>query len=275
MRRLFLLSFLACASALPAAGLRAQGAAPPAAADAGALADSVQRAATGAYLRGDREGVRAARMFAERALAVHPNDPMLLHQAGYALYREALQAAPSGAARERSAEETRAMRELLDRAVQMLEKSASLRRLPETHALLGAIYGRKAGLVGGMGAMEPGMRAGSELERAVEMGPENPRVWLLQGTNALFTPAMWGGGDDKALEALQKAVQLFGADAQRAPLPTWGRAEAHAWLGMVHQRRRDYERARAAFNEALRLEPSYAWVRTVLLPRLEQSQRSR
>lgn len=270
---LFLPSLLACAATPSAAPLGAQGGA--AVADAGALADSVQRAATGAFLRGDREGSRAARMFGERALAAYPDDPILLHQAGYALYREALLGLSSGTVQERSPEETRALRELLDRAVQVLERSASLRRLPETYALLGAVYGRQAGLVGGAGAMQPGARAASEIERAVELGPNNPRVWLLRGTNALFTPAMWGGGDERALEALQKAVQLFQVDAQRPPLPTWGRAETHAWIGVIHQRRRDYAGARAAYEEALRVEPSYAWVRNVLLPRLEQSQGTR
>ncbi|HEX5727123.1 MAG TPA: tetratricopeptide repeat protein [Longimicrobiaceae bacterium] len=249
-------------------------AAPPAAAQqptAAVLADSVQRQATAAFLRNDANGVRAARMLAERGQALYPNDALLLHQLGYALYREALLVTSSGPADQRSAQDRQALKELLTRAQRTLEQSAGIRALPETYALLSAVFGQQAGNARGVAAMRPGMRAGQEMERALEAGAENPRVWLLRGTNALYTPAMWGGGADKAQQYLERAIQFFERDAARSPLPTWGHAEAYAWLGNIYSRKRDFDRARTAYNAALRLEPQYGWVRTVLLPRLDRS----
>jgi tetratricopeptide (TPR) repeat protein len=256
------------AAATPSLGAQAAAARP---AETGTIADSVQRAATASFFRGDRAGVRAARMLGERGLAAHPNDALLLHQTGYALYREALLLTSTASAQSRTPGDAQALKDLLTRAEQTLNKSAALRRLPETHALLSAVYGQQAGSARGVGAMRPGMRAGTEIERALDMDRDNPRVWLLRGTNALYTPAMWGGGQDKAQESLLKAVQLFANDTQRGPLPTWGRAEAHAWLGIIHSRKREYAQARTAYNEALRLEPNYGWVRDQLIPRLNRA----
>ncbi|HEX8451663.1 MAG TPA: tetratricopeptide repeat protein [Longimicrobium sp.] len=272
IRHSLLIALLTAGSAAftPSLGAQAAAARP---ADNLTIADSVQRAATASFFRGDRAGVRAARMLGERGLAAHPNDALLLHQTGYAFYREALLLTSATTAQSRSPEDAKTLRDLLTRAEQTLNKSAALRRLPETHALLAAVYGQQAGAARGVGAMRPGMRAGTEIERAMDIDRDNPRVWLLRGTNALYTPAMWGGGQDKALEALQRSVQLFANDAQRGPLPTWGRAEAYAWLGIVHSRKREYAQARVAYNEALRLEPSYGWVRDLLLPRLPQAAR--
>lgn len=269
-RHALLIALLATASAAPS--LRAQAAAARPA-DTAALADSIQRATTAAFFRGDGAAIRAARMLGERGLAAYPNDALLLHQTGYALYREALLMTSSTTAQSRSPRDAQTLKDLLTRAEQTLNKSAGLRRIPETHALLSAVYGQQAGAARGVGAMRPGMRAGTEIERALDLDRDNPRVWLLRGTNALYTPAMWGGGQDKALEALQRSVQLFANDTQRGPLPTWGRAEAYAWLGIIHSRKREYEQARAAYTEALRLEPSYGWVRDLLLPRLNQRAR--
>jgi tetratricopeptide (TPR) repeat protein len=238
------------------------------------LADSVQRLATSAFFRADQEGARAARMLAERALVLYPNEPLLHHHLGYALYREALLMTAAKAPDRRTNQEKQALRDLLARAQQALERSAALRPIPETYAILSAVAGQQAGAARGVGAMRHGMRAGAEMERAVELGAGNPRVWLTRGTNALYTPAMWGGGQDKAQQYLQKAVDLFRTDSARGPLPTWGRAEAYAWLGMVLLRKREYAQARTAYNEALRIEPGYGWVRNVLLPRLDREARA-
>nr|WP_279311490.1 tetratricopeptide repeat protein [Salinibacter ruber] len=53
-------------------------------------------------------------------------------------------------------------------------------------------------------------------------------------------------------------------------MPSWGHAEAHAWVGVAHMEAERYDPARTAFKTALDLNPDYGWVRSVLLPRLEQ-----
>ncbi|MCS3785375.1 tetratricopeptide repeat protein [Salinibacter ruber] len=53
-------------------------------------------------------------------------------------------------------------------------------------------------------------------------------------------------------------------------MPSWGHAEAHAWVGVAHMEAERYDPARTAFETALDLNPDYGWVRSVLLPRLEK-----
>ena len=106
------------------------------------------------------------------------------------------------------------------------------------------------------------------MDRALKLGPDNPRVLLLRGINAVHAPRMVGGGLERAQEYLEQSVALFGRTTSAALLPSWGHAEAYAWLGRVHERRGDRERAERAYMHALELDPNFSWVSRVLLPRL-------
>jgi len=104
----------------------------------------------------------------------------------------------------------------------------------------------------------------------MRIGKENPRVWLVNGIGSLFTPAQWGGGSETALGQLTKAETLFKSDHPAKAMPDWGRAETYAWLGITHQKLGHKEESRLAYQEALRLEPGFVWVKEVLLPGLEK-----
>jgi hypothetical protein len=73
-----------------------------------------------------------------------------------------------------------------------------------------------------------------------------------------------------AISQLNKAEALFKTDRPGKAMPDWGHAETYAWLGIAHQRLGHKDESRRAFQEALRLEPGFAWVRDVLLPGLER-----
>jgi len=60
-----------------------------------------------------------------------------------------------------------------------------------------------------------GPKAGNILEVALNEDPTNPRAYLLMGQNLFYTPAMFGGGADKAKPFLEKAAALF-AKADRS-----------------------------------------------------------
>ena len=49
--------------------------------------------------------------------------------------------------------------------------------------------------------------------------------------------------------------------------------DAYAWLGQVAVRCGDPDAARRHYLQALEIEPQFAWVRSVLLPALEQGRR--
>jgi tetratricopeptide (TPR) repeat protein len=229
------------------------------------LADSARVSIESAVARGDLPALDASVALLDRGLALHANDPLLRHYRGYALYRAGTVAfGMHGAARARP---------YFDRAGETLEPLARGATIPETWALLSSVYGMQIATsrVSMIAGMRLGPKATEQMERAVEAGPRNPRVWVLRGINAFNTPSTFGGGVEKAEAHLKKALALFVADSARAPLPAWGRADAHIWLGQVYAKLGKPEAARAEYQAALALQPRHPWITEMLLPALGRS----
>ncbi len=224
-------------------------------------ADSARRVLDAAVLRGDSAGIRAARRISERALLAFPDDGLLLHYQGSALWREGQWLAGHG--------NPEASVTAMEQAIAVLQRSAAQRPLPETQAILASAYGALAG--GGVAAaMRYGPRANEAEGIARGMAPENPRVLLLGAISAYYKPAAFGGGKDKARQALAQALAGFARETVAAPLPSWGHAEALAWQGRFATDAGDTAAARAAYTQALALAPDYTWVHRVLLPALDR-----
>lgn len=69
-----------------------------------------------------------------------------------------------------------------------------------------------------------GPKAGNILEVALNVDPTNPRAYLLMGQNLFYTPAMFGGGADKAKPFLDKAAALFAKEDTTPTIqPSWGK----------------------------------------------------
>ena len=196
------------------------------------------------------------------ALEAAPDDAVLLHYTGYAWYREASLLAADGHKREAG--------RALDQAQRALEASGKTLDWPETAALRASVLGQRIGLSGNpLTPMRLGPRSDHLMDAAVKRDSTNPRVWLLRGIGSWHRPRLFGGGADRAERELRRAIALFDDDHPVSPAPAWGRAEAHAWLGLVLADRKRVEEARAAYDAALAIEPDNAWVRGVLLPALE------
>ena len=231
-------------------------------------ADSARVQIEQANVRGNLDQLRASRVLIDRALTAFAGDPLLEHYAAYALYREATLLMARNGAKES------VYRPLLEEADSLLERSASKLQLPETYALRSAVLGQ---LIGSnpLRGMSLGPKSGKAMDRAMEVGPDNPRVWLMSGIGAMFTPGMFGGGLEKSEAHLRKAIALFTTDQPAPPLPAWGHAEAYVWLGQALHKSKRTEDARAAYAKALELDPDNGWVRDVLVPALDRSERGR
>jgi tetratricopeptide (TPR) repeat protein len=241
-------------------------AAAPAAAGAQTLAgrdrwaDSARLLIESAVRRSSPAGLDTARVLIERAMTAFPNDALLQHYDGYALYRKAT------LAQQRSSDKEVA--QLLDMAREALEGSGKRLVLPETYALQSAVYGQIISRSRNpLAGMTLGRKSSEATDRAIEEGPRNPRVWLLRGIGAIFTPSMWGGGLDKAQQYLEKSVTLYESDAPARPLPAWGKAEAFLWLGQVYAKQGKADASRAAYETAIRLEPDNGWAKALLAAR--------
>ncbi len=220
--------------------------------------DEIRVAIERGFFASDPEALARARETATVALGVAPNDALLLHYRGYAAFREAT-LRPGDANR-------KARTALLDDAERDLTRSNELRPLPESTALLGAVSAQR--ITGALSMARFGFKAERLLDAAMELDATNPRVWLLRGISAFHKPSAFGGGMDRAAADLAKAAALFARAKPAADAPSWGRSETHAWLGRAHDARGRPDLARAEYTAALRLAPSYRWVRDDLLPML-------
>lgn len=157
---------------------------------------------------------------------------------------------------------------LLDEAVELLRENIEAdEEDAESHALLSAVYGLQvAGSA--RGGMLRGTESGRAIDRAMELSPANPRVLFLNGVGKFHTPQTFGGGEDRAERLLRRAVAAFRTEPPDRPWPRWGLVDVHAWLGIVAERRGDRAAARTHYEDALRIEPEFDWVKRVLLPNL-------
>jgi hypothetical protein len=71
-----------------------------------------------------------------------------------------------------------------------------------------------------------GQEAAAALQKGMELDPNNPRLYYLQGMSVFGTPEQFGGGKEKAKPILQKAVDLFKAEQPKPMYPHWGQKQA-------------------------------------------------
>ncbi len=67
-----------------------------------------------------------------------------------------------------------------------------------------------------------GTEAGTDLQKAIALNPNNPRLYYLQGMSVFGTPEQFGGGKEKAKPLFQKAVDLGKAEQLKPLYPHWG-----------------------------------------------------
>ena len=115
-----------------------------------------------------------------------------------------------------------------------------------------------------------GSRMTAEIDKAIKLDPDNPRVALQKGINEFYTPPAFGGGIRQAQASFERAIALFARYDPQPLFPAWGHAEAWAWLGRTYARSGDRSKARDAYEAALRIDSTYTWVSRVLKPALDR-----
>ncbi|MEM9998185.1 MAG: tetratricopeptide repeat protein [Bacteroidota bacterium] len=162
--------------------------------------------------------------------------------------------------------------DMIDAAIEHLEQAEELSPdFAEAYALHSSLLGQKVGMKPMLG-MLIGPKVGRIMDRGKAADPDNPRVVMTEAQSLLFTPKMWGGSKERAMEGFRRAITLFEAEAANPPAdplaPRWGHDEAYAWLGLALSELERPDEARAAYEQALAINPSYGWVSRVLLPQV-------
>lgn len=137
----------------------------------------------------------------------------------------------------------RAAQEAIDSAIENTRRSIDFNaRVADAHALLAELYGRKIGYGGVFTGMRMGPKAQAETQRALELDPNDPRIYIVIGRRQLYSPRMFGGDIEKAIESFRKATTVD---------PHCD--ESFVWLAIAYDKKGDFSAAKAAADEALRL----------------------
>ena len=219
----------------------------------------------GGVSRGSIDSLRQARALFKQAVGGPAHRALAHYYAALADYRLANQL-PDDAEDRRE--------HVLTDAIDHLEAATEQApTMADAWALLAGCYGQMIGLHP-MRGVYLGPKSSNAMEKARTLAPTNPRVWIISGTQEYFTPRLFGGDKEQALRAFEKAVRLAEQETSDDPLaPSWGHAEAYAWIGIAHMNAERYPEARAAFQNALDVNPDYGWVNAVLLPKLNEKRR--
>lgn len=123
----------------------------------------------------------------------------------------------------------------------------------EYHRLLGAMCGQVIPANPLMEALSYGSCARDQINKAIALNGNLALAYVSRGIGNFYLPAQMGGGVDLALKDIDKAIAL---DPKLA--------DAYLWKGvMLHKTNRNAE-ARAAFTQALKLDPNRLWAKQQL-----------
>jgi hypothetical protein len=80
-----------------------------------------------------------------------------------------------------------------------------------------------------------GKQFNDHLDKAKEMNPNNPRIYLQRGISKYYTPKMFGGGKKAAMPYFEKANELFAkqTDGDMAK-PYWGKSALAYFMKMAN-----------------------------------------
>lgn len=78
--------------------------------------------------------------------------------------------------------------------------------------------------------MSYGMQAGTALDNALQLSPNNPRAYYLKGSSLFGTPEQYGGGKEAAKPMFEKAVELGKAEQHKPLMPHWGLDQSEQML---------------------------------------------
>jgi tetratricopeptide (TPR) repeat protein len=116
---------------------------------------------------------------------------------------------------------------MLDKAQPLLDKAGKKSpKEPEIFVLQAFLYQSRIQVNPQLRGMSYSSKAEASLKKATEADDKNPRAWSLLGYNLFFTPALFGGGPEKALPLFEKARDKFHTFKPLMPFyPHWGAPE--------------------------------------------------
>ncbi len=136
------------------------------------------------------------------------------------------------------------------------------------YSLKGAFYGFQI-MLEPVRAPKLGRLSMEANEKALELDPEEPQVWLERANMDYYRPVVFGGSKRKAVPSYEKAVELFESSSERSR-ENWVYLNCMAGLGIAYENTRKFSEAGKVYRKILVLEPSFKWVKEELYPQFQE-----
>lgn len=150
----------------------------------------------------------------------------------------------------------------IDDAVANVEKIEG-QHATEAQALLAGLHGLQMAYDASKG-MSLGPKTAALFSKAIKADPNSALIWKLYGNSKLHTPEAYGGDVAEAISAYEKTVKLYESGPQ-AGKGNWFYLDTMAFLGQAYVRQGETDKALAIYDRALKVEPSFTWVKNSLI----------
>jgi tetratricopeptide (TPR) repeat protein len=101
----------------------------------------------------------------------------------------------------------------------------------EIYALYAYLYSVKVNVDPRIRGEVMGRKSADYINLSIKADPTNPRPYLIRAVGIYYTPKVFGGGEEKALPYLQKALEKFNTFVPRyEAMPSWGKIQAEQLL---------------------------------------------
>ena len=219
------------------------------------LAQNAQELMYHAYLYRSAEHWKKALELATKELTANPNDPGKQMATAYAYFSllNGSMAMPNDELFEAQISDGK---KFLKKLVDDNRKSG------EAAAMLSGIYGNEIGK-SPMKGMLLGSKSSSLAEKGILLEPNSPLAWSVYASNKYHTPSSFGGDLQEAIKGWEKTIQLSQANAGSLK-DNWLYLNAIVFLGQAYQKAGSRDKAIAAYEKALVVEPQFQYAKMLL-----------
>lgn len=112
-----------------------------------------------------------------------------------------------------------------------------------------------------------GMKCIESAKSAVELDKENYFAYIQQGNIKFYTPSTFGGSKKEALDYFLKAKELIEKNPENT-FGNWNYLSLLLIIGQSYYYLNDYASAKNVYENILRLEPGFLYVKNELYPKL-------
>jgi len=161
-------------------------------------------------------------------------------------------------------DEARRYLALAENNIEILEKRNY--KLSDIHAYKCAFYGFKIGL-NKLSAPVNGMKSLDHVKKALELDKENYFAWIQYGNIQFYMPAAFGGSKKEGIEYFLKARQMLERDPADLT-DNWNYLSLLIIIGQSYTYINDFTSAQAVYEEILKREPDFQYVKNELYPEL-------